>query len=488
MGIWDKWVLGWADPLVVDPGGKAQTVLLGQTSNTPKFTEDGIKINLPNKSITLATPHSGGKMWYSSSDQDWADVRLARSVNVPAGSDVRFWSWDNYIAEEEWDYNFFEVSTDGGNTWVELKVFDETGALVSTDDGDPDPNGRLHDYGNKKYGLTGSSNGWRHDYVNLTPYAGTTVQLRMRQATDAGSLERGWFADDFSVTANGTTVWSDDVEGGANGWTPAVATFTDTTGAGWVQDSGTTVKAHYYLAEWRNFDGFDEGLKYTYDTTYSVNGPWKVEKVKYNAPGMLLWYRDTVYGSANSPRTFATNLPSYGAKGGLLIVDSHFDPLRRTGDAATKDPSTLKNLASRPQTSNAAFSLTKTYPFKECLEAAGEPYSEYCTSFAAQAGVPTFDDSKGWVPGLEFRNGGLFSRLRDGSVVVPSKGMTPYTTRIVNPDGTPATDLYGTDLGFTILGTGNPGDQGVAYGVKIQILFAFPGNSFAVVKVTPAKP
>ena len=57
------------------------------------------------------------------------------------------------------------------------------------------------------------------------------------------------------------------------------------TGAGWVIDLGTSSKAQYYLVEWRNFDGFDEGLKYAYDTTYqTADGQWKVEKLAYNAP------------------------------------------------------------------------------------------------------------------------------------------------------------------------------------------------------------
>ncbi|WP_020520630.1 immune inhibitor A domain-containing protein [Catelliglobosispora koreensis] len=487
MGLWDKWVLGWADPLVVEPNAKDQLVMLGQTSNTPKWTEDGIKINLPNKVITLAEPHSGSNMWYSGADQDWADVKIARSVNVPAGSDVRFWMWNNYIIEADWDYGFVEVSTDGGATWIDTKVYAEGGTEVSTPDNYPDPNGRLADFANKKYGLTGDTHGWRHDYIDLTPYAGTTVQVRLRQATDAGFLERGWFSDDFSVVADGSTVWSDDVEGGANGWTATGGTWTDTSGAGWHTDSGTQVKGQYYLAEWRNFDGFDEGLKYAYDTTYS-NGPWKVEKIKYNAPGMLVWYRDTTYGNVNHVTANSTALPSYGSKGGLLIVDANFDPLRRTGDAAANDPTTLKNLPSRPQSSNAAFSTHSTYPFKECVEGIGQPFTEFCSNHAALPGKSTFTDAQGWYPGLEFRNGGLWNRDIDASVVLPSKGNAPYTTRIVNPDGSPATDLYGEDLGFTILGSGNPGDAGVAYGVKIQILFAFPGNSFAIVKVSSAKP
>ena len=497
MGIWDKWVLGWADPLTITPGADPRDVQLGQTSNTPVGTKDGIKVNLPNKVITLATPHSGTGMWYSGADQNWADVKIARDVAVPAASDAKFWMWNNYVVEQDWDYGFVEVSTDGGKTWVEQKVYDATGKLVSTDDGYADPNGRMKDYGkgenkaSKKYGLTGDSHGWRHDYVDLSSYAGSTVQVRLRYATDAGFLERGWFADDFSVTGGGATTWSDDAENGANGWTPSLGTWTDTTGAGWHFDSGTQVKAQYYLAEWRNFDGFDKGLKYAYDTVYSHEA-WKVDKLSYNAPGMLLWYRDTTWGNVNHATAQMTALPSYGAKGGLLIVDSHNEPLRRQGEAAEKDPEIRDNLPSRPQSSNATFSLNSTYPFKECLEATGEPYSEYCTSFGAQAPVAGFTDAKGWYPGLEVRmvdgKQRLYARDSDASVVIPSRGNAPYTTQITNPDGTPARGMYGTDLGFTVLGSGNPGDQKVAYGVTITILKTAKDNSYATVHVTAATP
>lgn len=486
MGLWDKWVLGWADPLTLAPGADPRDVQLGQTSRTPVGTKDGIKINLPNKVVTLAEPHSGSNMWYSGADQDWADVKTSREIAVPAADDAKFWMWNNYIIEEDWDYGFVEVSTNEGASWSELKVYDSTGKLVSTNDSYADPNGRMADYGSKKYGLGGDSHGWRHDYVDLSPYAGSTVQVRLRYATDAAFLERGWLADDFSVTGGGATTWSDDVEGDANGWITTGGTWTDTTGAGWHRDSGTQVKAHYYLAEWRNFDGFDEGLKYAYDTNYSRDA-WKVEKIAYNAPGMLVWYRDTTWGNANHITSNATALPSGGAKGGLLIVDSHFDPLRRQGEAATKDSSALKNLPSRPQSSNASFSLNPTYPFRECVEAAGEPYSEYCTDFGAQPGVSTFSDATGWVPGLEFRPGqGYFWRDIDASVVIPSKDNAPYTTRIVNPDGTPASDHYGLNFGFTVTGSGKPGDQDVSYGVTITILQTAKDNSYATVHVTPA--
>jgi immune inhibitor A len=347
----------------------------------------------------------------------------------------------------------------------------------------------MGDYGGKQYGLTGHTDGWEHHYVDMTPFAGQTVQVRLRYASDAAFLERGWFADDFSLTNGTETVWSDDVESGQGDWTLTPGTWTDTTGAGWRIDSGTSVNAQFYLAEWRNFDGFDEGLKYAYDTTYSRDA-WKVEKIKYNAPGMLVWYRDTTYGNGmavtNHVSGDATSLPSGGAKGGLLIVDSHFDPLRRHGEAAVADTSELKNLPSRPQSSNAAFGLRRTYPFTECLEAEGEPYSEYCADYPAQAPVRSFTDAQGWVPGLEDRGeAGFYWRDIDASAVVPSRENQPYTTRMVNPDGSPATQYYGADFGFTIAGSGDPADDGVAYGTGFSVKKAMKGNRAALIRVTP---
>lgn len=480
MGLWDKWVLGWANPKQVNPGDDALTVKVGQNSRPLKGTADGVKINLPDKVVTLTTPHSGENAWYTGADQDWADITLTRSLEVPG--DAKFWMWNDYVIEQDWDYGFVEVSTDGGDSWTELKVYDEAGAEVTTPDGYADPNGNMATFGNKKYGLTGDSHGWQHHYVDLGAYAGETVDLRLRQTTDAAYLDRGWFADDFSLTSGSETVWSDDVESGDNGWTPAVSTFVDTAGPGWRTDSGTSSKAHYYLVEWRNFDGFDEGLKYAYDTVYSTDA-WKVDKLQYNAPGALVWYRDTTYGNTNHVTASSTAMPSAGAKGGLLIVDSHFDPLRRNGVAATKDPSTLKNLPSRAQSSNAAFGLQETYPFTECIVDAA--FAEYCTEIPALPAVSTFTDDQGWAPGLEYRDGRLFWRHIDGSAVVPSVDNQPYTTRVVDPNGNPVTGLFGTDLGFTTLGTGNPADAGVGYGTVVEVKKALDGNRAALIAITP---
>ena len=259
------------------------------------------------------------------------------------------------------------------------KVYDETGALVSTDDGYGDPNGRLADFGGQKYALTGDSQGWRHDYVDLSAFAGETSTCGCaRPPTPPTSTAAGSPTTSPSPavrTRSGATTSSPATTAGP----PRSPRSVGTTGPGWRIDSGTSQSAQYYLVEWRNFDGFDEGLKYAYDTVYS-DGAWKVDKIRYNAPGALIWYRDTSYGNANHVANNATNLPSGGAKGGLLIVDSHFDPLRRTGEAADFDPTVLNNMPSRPQSSNAAFGLQKTYPFTECMADAATTRSTAPTS------------------------------------------------------------------------------------------------------------
>lgn len=489
MGIWDKWVLGWVDPVVMNPGDDAETIKVGQNSRPLKGTEDGVKINLPNKLITLATPASGENMWYTGADQDWGDIRIARTLEVPA--DAKFWMQNNFVIEQDWDFGFVEVSTDGGATWTDQKVYNENGTEATTPDGYPDPNGNLHTFGDRKYGLTGTSGGWKHQYVDLSAYAGQTVGLRLRMATDAAFQERGWFADDFALSSGDAAepVWSDDVESGDNGWTAEVETFVDTTGPGWRIDTGTSEKAQYYMVEWRNVDGFDEGLKHGYNSVYS-DGAWKVEKLAYNAPGALVWYRDTTYGNTNHVLSNLTALPSGGAKGGLLLVDSHFDPLRRTGEAADADPSLQKNLPSRAQSSDVAFGLQDTYPFTECFT--GASYTEeHCTDVPARDAVSTFTDDQGWAPGLEYietgnpKTEGIYWRNPNGSAVVPSVGNAKYSTRVVNFDGSPLEALYGAPIGAMIGGTGNPADDGVGYGTVIQVKKAFKGNQSALISITP---
>jgi immune inhibitor A len=153
---------------------------------------------------------------------------------------------------------------------------------------------------------------------------------------------------------------------------------------------------------------------------------WRVTRTPYNAPGMLVWYGDAQY-RVNHVTVPIFAPPSTGSKTTLLIVDGHFDPLRRFGEAAEHDTTTLKNLPSRAQSSNAAFAKRPTRSFRECIEDPVGSYTIYCNRHAPLPGVARFTDAKGWYPGLELRGEDLFFRDVDASVVVPPRtaGATP---------------------------------------------------------------
>jgi immune inhibitor A len=467
MGIWDKWVLGWADPVIMDTADKPRTIKIGQISNPPFGSADGVRITLPDQVASLSVPHTGEYMWWGNNDANWADYRLENEFVLYATAPISFTFWTDYTIEEYWDYAFVEVSTDDGATWVQLP--DEDGITTNFD-----PNLRLVDYGGLQNGITGDSGGWIQMRFDLSAYAGQTIKLRFRYCTDAGFLERGMFVDDIAIDAIG---FSDDVESGPGDWVSDAQAFVGTPGAGWIMTGGTFTFPHYYMVEWRNLDGFDEGLKYAYDSTFLRydTGEWLVERVPYNAPGMLVWYRNLRY-SINDVGNHLYDPPGLGAKGMLLIVDSHFDPLRRiigTGGCA------MCNMLSRPQSSNAAFNTWGTYPFQE-------GYEEFDGTIVpspapAQPGVDTFTDALGWVPGVEVRYdlpGVLYFRDDDASVVVPSYDGMPYTWRIVYPDGTPAEDWYGGPFG-----TGNPADDGVEVGTYVEILKEARDGSWANVHI-----
>ncbi len=218
----------------------------------------------------VGEPHSGELAWWSSNDQSWADVRLTRTHRrARPAADVRFWSWNDYIIEELWDYGFIEVSTDGGATWTQLEV--------ATRPATWSPPTRIRTASWRPFG--GLENGLTGSHRRLPARLGRPDPVRRDRPSSSGCAtpptRRSRSAAGSPTTSRspptGTEVWTDDVESGANGWTAEQGTFTDTTGNGWVQTSGTFDYEQYYLAEWRNFDGYDNGLRTPYATNWLVS-------------------------------------------------------------------------------------------------------------------------------------------------------------------------------------------------------------------------
>jgi hypothetical protein len=145
-------------------------------------------------------------------------------------------------------------------------------------------------------------------------------------------------------------------------------------------------------------------------------------------------------------------------------------------------------VSGRVQAADAAFTIGETTPFTLRLgydPATGEYVDDplEIKTFGPRPGARQFHDSVGYYPGLWCCDpeGYLVFWDFDTSAVVPAT--SDYTTKITWPDNSPAYDLYGTDLDITVLGSGNPGDDEVQYGLHLGVARQAEDGSWAHIVV-----
>jgi len=136
-----------------------------------------------------ADPHGGRFHWWSNRG-DTADTTLTRAFDFSGLETVTldYWLW--YDIEEDWDYAYLQVSTDGGRTW-------DTISTPHTTDEDPAGNNYGHGYTGKSGG--GQTPQWIHEQVDLSAYANRPVLIRFEYITDGAIHETGLVLDDFSI-------------------------------------------------------------------------------------------------------------------------------------------------------------------------------------------------------------------------------------------------------------------------------------------------
>ena len=127
---------------------------------------------------------SGLRCWWSNRG-DSIDSTLTREFDLSDlnSATLEFWTWFN--VEEDWDYAYVEVSTDGGLTWTILE-----GRHTTSDD--PVGNSFGH-------GFTGSSGEWISETIDLTPFVGGKIALRFEYITDDAVYLDGFVIDDVAI-------------------------------------------------------------------------------------------------------------------------------------------------------------------------------------------------------------------------------------------------------------------------------------------------
>ncbi|MHA1996350.1 MAG: hypothetical protein ACW97Z_17605 [Candidatus Hodarchaeales archaeon] len=129
-------------------------------------------------------------LWYSGAGNLMNTLLVGETIVVPVDATLDLTTyWD---IEEDWDFGFVQISTDGGNTWTSLE--NEDTSSVIADGGHPDIEANLP-------GLTGYSGGVVDIEFDLTAYAGQTVQVGFRYMTDWFVVEEGWYI--FGAAVNG---------------------------------------------------------------------------------------------------------------------------------------------------------------------------------------------------------------------------------------------------------------------------------------------
>ncbi len=366
MIVWDKYVLGWengATAYVNYDGQNAvsSTVNLAQVEGSKGIR--ALKVELPKQAVTLPlpSPKTGTLQWYSGYKPDISDVLAgsdsssyiltsAAPVAVPAGgATLSFYEW--YNIETYYDWAFVEVSADGGASWNSL-----AGRYTTT----ANPYG-----GNAGNGLTGSARHYVQETMDLSAYAGQSIQLRFRLTQDGAAYGLGWTIDDITVTAaDGTIILQDLVTpDSVSKW---VVSSTDELGPGWTLSTANAGGSfrHYYIMEWRNFVGYDATLSMSYQFVGLYVQFWS------HTPGLMIWYRN-----------FAIGDNSVGLHPGSVaigVVDAHPEPLMMANGHYVRE---------RVQLMDAAFGLRQT--IGNTITFVGVP-----TTYGPLPAATTFDDSK----------------------------------------------------------------------------------------------
>lgn len=112
----------------------------------------------------MATDLDGPYPNYSYSALEAPPIKVPEDGNAY----LQFTHWYNF--ERNWDYGYVFISDDNGSTWYLMDVY------------------------------TDMSNGWLHEEINLSQFAGKTIRISFDMDTDVSIVRDGWYIDDVRIS------------------------------------------------------------------------------------------------------------------------------------------------------------------------------------------------------------------------------------------------------------------------------------------------
>ncbi len=377
LGAWEKLQLGWLDYETVLASQNRRIDLGPHEYNSTKA--QAAVVVLPKKEVTtdLTEPFAGTQSWWSGAGDD-LNNSMTREVTLGAGTSTLSmqakWNIED-CGPDACDYAYVEV--DDGSGFVAVP-----GSITTAAEGN---------------GIDGVQTDWTPATFDLSAYAGKTVQLRLRYATDGAAqgtdpdAVSGLFADEISVVSDGTELFTSGAEASPEGWT--------LDGFAAVGSSVTNQFDNYYIASNRSYTSFDKYLKSGPYNFGFASKPDFVEHFPYQ-DGLLISYWDTSQSDNNTS--------VHPGSGLILPIDAHPRALVRIDGALWR---------TRVAGYDATFGLQKADSFT--LHVADRP-----SYIRGQAAVPLFRDDRSYYD----------ASLPTASVQVPNNGVNIRVTRQSGPE------------------------------------------------------
>ena len=151
-------------------------------------------------------PYSGQYVWYAQRG-NYSNPRLTRTIDLTSVPTATL-QYAVYVdIERGYDFAYVSVSADNGRTWQGLVGQQMQGTQPADDPAQSAFTDRFY---------TGRQQTWTTEQIDLTPYAGQTIQLRFEYVTDLVLTWGGFALDNIAIPEIG---FYDNAETALSGWT-----------------------------------------------------------------------------------------------------------------------------------------------------------------------------------------------------------------------------------------------------------------------------
>ncbi|MFX1326531.1 MAG: hypothetical protein ACFE91_00105 [Promethearchaeota archaeon] len=277
-----EWVMAnvWWGPPVPSPFGVGSDWFYG--IEPQPYTAHYIRFN-NRKAATLyidgddfsgTTAYSGTYEWYSDA-QAWAWRSFYQSFDIPAtGATLNFMTF--FEIEGDWDYGYVEVYDQDTGEWYTLDAPGTVDYVAHAQDNPNCPDGREptdYEAALRWYAFTGYSGGWIPVSMDLTPFAGHTIDVYFTLWQDGAFTLQNMYVDDISIPEIG---FVDDVEAGEDGWTST----------GWYVTDGiqeNSISVTLIDTKWVSPDRYPESV----NNAMTLHGIWHMTVDPATQMGMM---------------------------------------------------------------------------------------------------------------------------------------------------------------------------------------------------------